>query len=124
MSRKSPLPHRLLTAGVLGLALFLTASNFRTDAPQVANSPAARATEAKPQAYVSQPPHLGVAAVSPRQRYIVQSESAEAAGAAVSLAGGVVTGDLSVIRAVAASLDEREMSALRAQGLVQVALLV
>ena len=34
---------------------------------------------------------------------------------AVSQAGGIVTGDLSVIRAVAAALNEREVAALRAE---------
>jgi len=63
--------------------------------------------------------HLGVAANYRRHRYIVQSGSAEAARDAVLLAGGIVTGDLSVIRAVAASLDEHEMAALRAEHVAQ-----
>jgi len=74
---------------------------------------------AKPLTAASLPAHLGVAANYPRQRYIVQSVSADAARDAVSRAGGVVTGDLSVIRAVAASLDEHELAALRAEQVAQ-----
>jgi len=73
----------------------------------------------KSPALASLPPHLGIAQSYPRHRYIVQSESAGAARNAVSKAGGIVTGDLSVIRAVAAALDEREVAALRAEQLTQ-----
>ncbi|HZE95180.1 MAG TPA: S8 family serine peptidase, partial [Gemmatimonadales bacterium] len=49
-----------------------------------------------------------------RQDYIVQAESVEVARSAVVRVGGVVTGDLSIIRAVGAALDDRELEALRA----------
>jgi len=117
MSRRYRLPQLLLTAGVLGVALSLIASSHRGSAP-IANAPAAPAA-AKPRTAASLPAHLGVAANDPRHRYIVQSVSADAASDAVSRAGGVVTGDLSVIRAVAASLDEREMAALRSEHVAQ-----
>jgi serine protease AprX len=53
------------------------------------------------------------AADGPRHPYIVQARSAAEAGRAVTRAGGKVRGDLSVIRAVGALLDERELTALR-----------
>lgn len=46
-------------------------------------------------------------------RYIVQARSAAEAGVAVTQAGGRVSRELSVIRAVSALLDERELAALR-----------
>src|ERR1700676_3860546 len=121
MSRRNRLQYWLLPTGVLGVAL-LTASIDRSGAP-LSNAPAAQAAVAKRPAVASLPQalpaHLGVSANYQRQRYIVQAQSADAARDAVSHAGGVVTGDLSVIRAVAASLDEREMAALRAEQVSQ-----
>src|SRR5450432_1791376 len=100
MSRRNRLPYWLLALGVLGVAL-LTASLDRSSAP-LAMAPAAQAAVAKRPAVSSLPghalpAHLGVAANYPRHRYIVQAESADAARVAVAHAGGVVTGDLSVI---------------------------
>jgi subtilisin family serine protease len=54
------------------------------------------------------------AVAGPRQTYIVQARSAAEAGRAVTQAGGNVDADLSVIRAVSARLDQRELAALRA----------
>ncbi len=108
----------LLASAILGITLSLTASNFRADAP-AASIHAARAVAAKPRVTASLPPHLGVASGYPRHRYIVQADSAAAARDAVLRAGGVVSGDLSVIRAVAAALDEREIGALRSEQLPQ-----
>src|SRR6185312_13826861 len=74
------------------------------------------------QPVVSAPP-LATGALTPvaevlpageRSPYIVQAASAEIARGAVLKVGGVVTGDLSVIRAVGASLDARELQALHA----------
>ncbi|HVH83505.1 MAG TPA: hypothetical protein VM713_04215, partial [Steroidobacteraceae bacterium] len=45
--------------------------------------------------------------------YIVQARSAAEAGSAVRQAGGEVRGELTVIRAVSALLDARELAALR-----------
>src|ERR1700685_319552 len=89
------LPHWLLATGVLGVALSLIASSHRSprSAP-VANAPAAQTAAAKPHS-AALPAQSGVAVSYPRQRYIVQSGSAEAARDAVLRAGGVVTGDLS-----------------------------
>jgi len=52
--------------------------------------------------------------VGVRQDYIVQAESVEVARSAVMHVGGVVTGELSIIRAVGAALDDRELEALHA----------
>src|SRR5256886_918704 len=53
-------------------------------------------------------------ALGVRQDYIVQAGSVEIARSAVVRVGGVVTGDLSIIRAVGAALDDRQLEALRA----------
>ena len=47
-----------------------------------------------------------------RQSYIVQASSVDAARGAVTRAGGIVTGDLEIIRAVGADLDSRELAQL------------
>ncbi len=123
MSRSNAQRNWLLPSVILGCTLCLTASNFRSDLPasnaRAALGGAVKLGAAKSPALASLPPHLGVAASSSRHRYIVQSQSAAQARRAVSQAGGIVTGDLSVIRAVAAALDEREMAALRAAGVPQ-----
>src|SRR5205814_8407401 len=53
-------------------------------------------------------PPSRVEPVGVRQDYIVQAESVEVARSAVARVGGVVTGDLSIIRAVGAALDRSE----------------
>src|SRR6185437_9557827 len=55
-----------------------------------------------------------VAEVGERSPYIVQATSVDLARAAVLKVGGQVTGDLSIIRAVGASLDDNELTALHA----------
>src|SRR5580658_6378428 len=59
------------------------------------------------------------AAHAVRQAYIVQASSAAAAADAVSRAGGHLTRELAVIRAVGAELDARELAALTAAGVPQ-----
>src|SRR5256885_6717450 len=59
-------------------------------------------------------PPSRVEPVGVRQDYIVQAESVEVARSAVMHVGGVVTGELSIIRAVGAALDDRELEALQA----------
>src|SRR2546430_13739753 len=54
-------------------------------------------------------PPSRVEPVGVRQDYIVQAESVEIARSAVVRVGGVVTGDLSIIRAVGAALDDRQL---------------
>src|SRR5258708_10718869 len=118
MSRRYRLPHWLLTAGVLGVALSLIASSHRSSrSVPVANAPAAPTAAAKPRAVASLPAHSSVAANDPRHRYIVQSASADAARDAVLRAGGVVTGDLSVVPAVAARPPHSGSSRVGACGL-------
>ena len=58
-------------------------------------------------------PAGAVRARSAPHAYIVQARSAAEAGRAVAQAGGEVRRELSVIRAVSALLDERELAALR-----------
>jgi len=123
MSRKNGYRNGLLASSVLGITLCLTAANFRSSAPATVASAtvalAARSNAVQAHAPALLPANFGVATPHLRHRFIVQSESAERAREAVSRAGGLVTGDLSVIRAVAASLDEREMAALRAEQVPQ-----
>ncbi|HTD74999.1 MAG TPA: hypothetical protein VK652_15845, partial [Steroidobacteraceae bacterium] len=114
MSRSNRSRNWLPASAILGITLTLTASNFRIDAP-AASIHLARTVTAKPRTAASLPPHLEVASGYPRHRYIVQADTADAARDAVLRAGGVVNGDLSVIRAVAAALDEREINALRSE---------
>ena len=77
--------------------------------PQARLAPPAVAAAAAPAARLAPLP-----APSVRDSYIVQAASAGEAASAVVRAGGTVTGDLSVIRAVTALLDSRELEALRA----------
>src|ERR1700685_1732624 len=106
--------HWPLKVAVLGVALSLIMLAVRGD--DAAATRAAQITQvAKVQAATLPRPATPVpAALAPqRHRYIVQSSSADAARSAVQDAGGVVTCDLSVIRAVGAALDDRELAALR-----------
>src|SRR6266404_2349507 len=103
----------LLAAGSLGVLFSALVMNFRGDhaaAPNAARQP----TPARPEASLPKAP-AAVAEVHERRPYIVQADNADAARDAVQGAGGTVTGDLSVIRAVAALLDDGELAALRAQ---------
>src|SRR5437763_12774509 len=76
--------------------------------------PAARIPVAAAPARARTTPPSRVEPVGVRQDYIVQAESVEIARSAVVRVGGVVTGDLSIIRAVGAALDDRQLEALRA----------
>jgi len=113
MLTKARRGYWLLTAGALGVLLSALVINFRGDrsaTPNAAHQPApARAEASLPKAPAA------VAQVHERHPYIVQADSADAARIAVQDVGGAVTGDLSVIRAVAASLDDGELAALRAE---------
>ena len=59
-------------------------------------------------------PARAAALAQRRQTYIVQGRSAEEAGRAVLRSGGSIDADLSVIQAVSARLEQREVAALRA----------
>src|SRR5260370_30179915 len=110
MLTKARRGYWLLTAGALGVLLSALVINFRGDrsaTPNAAHQPApARAEASLPKA-----PAV-VAQVHEQHPYIVQADSANAARIAVQDVGGAVTGDLSVIRAVAASLDDGELAVL------------
>jgi len=60
----------------------------------------------------TQPPKPAQVAKAERADYIVQAASTDLARQAVVRAGGRVTGDLDIIRAVGASLDANELAAL------------
>jgi serine protease AprX len=111
--------NRILIAslGLLGATLCLTAANFHANEPGAPAS--ARNAGFASKATAVMPEHLAVSAALPRQRYIVQAQDADTARAAVAKAGGVVNSDLSVIHAVSAALDERELAALRAANVPQ-----
>ena len=79
-----------------------------------AAGPPAPASAAVAQTSAATAPEASRPAAPPqRQGYIVQARSAGEAGAAVVRAGGRVTGDLSIIRAVSAELAAGELEALR-----------
>src|SRR5260221_8373982 len=109
MSRKNGYRNWLLASSVLSFTLCLTASNLRSSAPaaiaQVAqtSAPVARTGAVQPHALALLPSQFGIATPHLRHRFIVQSDSAKRAREAVSRAGGLVTGDMRVIRACAAS---------------------
>src|SRR6202163_4925076 len=114
MLTKAPRGRWLVAVGAFGVLLSVVALNFPSD--RAATSDEVRKfAPARPAA--SMPP-VAAAAVAPiheRRDYIVQSESADSARGAVRTAGGVVTSDLGVIRAVGAALDDQELTALRDQ---------
>jgi serine protease AprX len=96
-------------AVLLSAALLIIPSD-RTAAPLVARVPPLRPTASARPAVAA-----AVASIHARRRYIVQSASTDIARTAVLNAGGVVTSDLSVIRAVGAGLDDGELAALNGQ---------
>src|SRR5258708_19369626 len=119
MTTKSWLRRGLFAGCVATVLLALLALMWRNDAPSpsavaVVSRPVAPARVAAAPAPLRIAPPSPVAPVGIRQDYIVQAESVEAARSAVARVGGVVTGELSIIRAVGAALDDRELEALQA----------
>lgn len=109
----------LLTAGALSVLFILSALVFLSGAPvkpavvQQAAAPAPVAAEQAPPSPQARAPQLAQAApAGVRHDYIVQASSVDLARNAVVKAGGVVTGELDIIRAVGAALDDRELAAL------------
>src|ERR1700674_5633506 len=108
----------LLAAAVLGALLAMWAyerdgAPVTTLARAIPQPHAAPARTAHAPAAPAAQQRRVLAAEPVRHSYIVQAASAGEAGNAVRRAGGTVTGDLSVIRAVSALLDENELAALR-----------
>lgn len=111
----------LVGAGALGAALVVTMLLLSREETLTAAAPA-QPTPSKSTLVQAQPKPTERAAafsqaakdapVGARQSYIVQASSAELARQAVTRVGGVVTGDLEIIRAVGAELDSRELAAL------------
>src|SRR4051812_6543508 len=110
--------RRLHLAGAAGLALLLVGVLvYLHDQPtKSANQQAAVAWPIAPD---QQPPKIEAPPAKParvanaeRQDYIVQAASIDLARQAVVKAGGRVTGELEIIRAVGASLDAQELAAL------------
>ena len=104
--------HWLLALGAVGVLGTVTALTLRSD-PAAAPS-AARVLVPLP-VQSPLPVELPATNAVERKSYIVQAESAAAARSAVQRSGGAVTADLEVIRAVGATLNGRELSALRHQ---------
>ncbi len=109
---------RIGGAGALGTLLMLAAlvllnreSAKPAAAPQAAAAAPIAPEQSPPQARARQVQSAQVAK-GVRQDYIVQASSSQLARAAVVKAGGLVTGELDIIRAVGAALDERELAAL------------
>src|SRR6266480_1351731 len=111
---------RWLFAGCLAtvlLALWALMSPSEAPSPSpvtVVSRPVARMPLAAAPAPARTTPPSRVAPVGVRQDYIVQAESVEVARSAVVRVGGVVTGELYIILAVCAALDDGELEALRA----------
>ncbi|HYM27377.1 MAG TPA: S8 family serine peptidase, partial [Steroidobacteraceae bacterium] len=107
----------MLAAGALGALLaallFLWSAAPATHAPAAILRARAPQLQAAPAAAAAAPAPVLPTAAPLRASYIVQAGSAGEAGGAVVRAGGVVTGDLSLIRAVSAELSEDELARLR-----------
>ena len=102
----------LRIAGAAGLGTLLVAGAlvFMHDepapiAPRQAKMAWPVAPEQAPPKAQAQPPKVVQVAQVERQDYIVQAKSIDLARRAVEKAGGRVTGELDIIRAVGASLD-------------------
>src|SRR5690606_11000634 len=103
-----------------GFCLLLALASLRPDDAHVAQFGAipagqsqvmhANAQARSPQAPVEQSARAAPSGM--RHDYIVQASSTHLARQAVERAGGIVTGELGIIRAVGAALDDRALAAL------------
>ena len=114
MLTKAPRGRWLVAVGAVGVLLSVVVLNFRSDRAATSDD-VRKFAPARPAASVPPAAAAAVAPIHERRDYIVQSESADSARGAVRAAGGVVTSDLGVIRAVGAALDDQELTALRDQ---------
>jgi serine protease AprX len=109
----------VLAATVLGILLVPVWLTLRQGEPATSVAPEVPAAQQVPAAVVPLATRTGAPAapvphVGERSPYIVQAATVDIARSAVLQVGGVITGDLGIIRAVGASLDEWEIAALRA----------
>src|SRR5262245_40030683 len=106
-----------VTGGVCGVLLVLWVSGIWPDRPVSAGAPSPSAHAAVAAAHptsTARPANaMRVAKPGVRSDYIVQASSVELARRAVEDVGGEIVGELGIIRAVGASLDARELAALR-----------
>ena len=108
----------LLGAGALGaacmVAVLLSQKETSTASAPAAPIRAEHKIAAPPEAAAasSAPSRAPRAPIGVRQRYIVQAASLDLARRAVQLTGGVVIGELEIIRAVGAELDGDELAKL------------
>ena len=110
-ARRAPwLPAVGAIAALLSAVVLIIPSDRPAAAPERAAAAPLRASMAQPPAAAAE-----TESVPQGRRYIVQAQSADLARAAVQGAGGAATSDLSVIRAVGAVLDDRELAALNEQ---------
>ncbi len=117
MSMKDQTQRWLLAAGVLGTllaVLFFLHGGPPPAAHAIASAPPLPAAPFTAARDATAPAPARPLAPTERQSYIVQATSAGEAGSAVVRVGGTVTGDLSIIHAVSASLSDDELEALRA----------
>src|SRR5688572_21905060 len=104
-------------AGILGILSILGALSYRIEAPatSVAAPPLPEPPLAAGAPILAPKPGEQIVHAAPagvRQDYIVQASSVDLARNAVRRVGGVINSDLEIIRAVGASLDDRELAAL------------
>src|SRR6202166_31600 len=114
MLTKAPRGRWLVAAGAVGVLLSVVVLTFGSERAAPSDD-VRKFAPARPAASVPPAAAAAVAPIHERRDYIVQSESADSARGAVHAAGGVVTSDLGVIRAVGAALDDQELTALRDQ---------
>ncbi|HET9445060.1 MAG TPA: S8 family serine peptidase, partial [Steroidobacteraceae bacterium] len=113
--------RRLRIAGAAGFGALLIVGALSYLQREAATAPATqphaavawpiKPDQSPPKVEAQQPKPVQVA-TSERQNYIVQAASIDLARRAVEKAGGSVTGDLEIIRAVGASLDAMELARL------------
>src|SRR5688500_19374980 len=114
--------RRLLGAGALGAALIFAVLLLRREETPITSTPAAPPTAAvsvtpappAPDAQATGTPRpQNNAPIGVRQSYIVQASRTDLARRAVERAGGIVIGELDIIRAVGAELNSRELATLQ-----------
>ena len=100
---------------IVGTLVFMHREPATPIAPRQAKMAWPVAPEQSPPKAQAQPPKVVQVAQIERQDYIDQAKSIDLARRAVEKAGGRVTGELDIIRAVGASLDGNELAALYEQ---------